>query len=346
MSTRPPARAGFLSERFLLLLAATFASFGFSAEPQQFDAVVSADAPGAHRTLQDAVAAAPDDGTKPFRILLKPGTYHGQWIVPKHKRRIHLIGESAERTVITYRLNQNEAPAPGAEPVLNNAGTVILADDFRAENVTFENTSGDHGQALALRVDGDRAVFTHCRLLGWQDTLLLNDGRQYFADCHIEGRVDFIYGAATAVFERCVIHSKNGGHVTAASTPREHAFGFVFLNCKLTGDPTPWHESNGQSVNAGSNPMATLGRPWRPFASVTYVNCEMGAHIKPAGWDNWRNSDNEKTARFTEFNSTGPGANPAHRVPWSRQLSEDEAEKITSATVLGGSDHWNPLATQ
>ena len=332
------------SSKFLSLACALLAGVALGAETAKFDAIVSADAPGAYRTLQEAVAAAPDDGQKPFRILLKPGTYRGQWIVPKQKRRIRLVGEVAERTIITHTLNQNEAPAPGAQPVFNNAGTVILADDFSAENVTFENTSGDHGQALALRVDGDRAVFTHCRLLGWQDTLLLSQGRQYFAGCHIEGRVDFIYGAATAVFERCEIHTKNGGHITAASTPREHAFGFVFLNCKLTGDPGPWRDANGQVADAKPNPMANLGRPWRPFASVTWLNCEMGAHIRPAGWDNWRNSDNEKTARFAEFNSTGPGANPAQRAPWSRQLGKDEAGEITVEAVLGGSDRWNPLA--
>ena len=334
------------SSKFLSLACALLAGVALGAETAKFDAIVSADAPGAYRTLQEAVAAAPDDGQKPFRILLKPGTYRGQWIVPKQKRRIRLVGEVAERTIITHTLNQNEESAPGAQPVFNNAGTVILADDFSAENVTFENTSGDHGQALALRVDGDRAVFTHCRLLGWQDTLLLSQGRQYFAGCHIEGRVDFIYGAATAVFERCEIHTKNGGHITAASTPREHAFGFVFLNCKLTGDPGPWRDANGQVADAKPNPMANLGRPWRPFASVTWLNCEMGAHIRPAGWDNWRNSDNEKTARFAEFNSTGPGANPAQRAPWSRQLGKDEAGEITVEAVLAGSDRWNPLARE
>ena len=107
---------------------------------------------------------------------------------------------------------------------------IVLGDDFRAENITFQNTSGDHGQALALRVDGDRASFKNCRMLGWQDTLMMNQGRQYFADCYIEGRVDFIYGSATGVFAKCEIKSKNGGHVTAASTPENQAFGFVFLS--------------------------------------------------------------------------------------------------------------------
>ena len=308
-----------------------------------YDAVVSHDVSANYKDLQSAINAAPDNGKKPFRILVKPGTYEGQFIVPKEKNHIELIGEDATNTILTYSLNQNEPPVPDGKPIYNNAGTVALGDDFHAENVTFQNTSGDHGQALALRVDGDRAVFNHCRLLGWQDTLLLNNARQYFTNCHVAGRVDFIYGSATAVFDRCEIHSKNGGHITAASTPQEKPFGLVFLDCKLTGDPAPWvNPTNIAASKPSKKPLADLGRPWRPFASVTYVRCEMGDHIKPAGWDNWRNPTNELTARFSEFNSTGPGANPNQRFKWTKQLTKAEAEKITIESVLGGNDHWNP----
>lgn len=218
----------------------------------------------------------------------------------------------------------------------------MLADDFRAENLTMENTSGDHGQALALRVDGDRAVFNHCRLLGWQDTLMVKNARQYFTNCYIEGRVDFIYGSAAVVFDHCEIHSKNGGHITAANTPQDHPFGFVFLKCKLTADPKPWTDAVGIPANTNSAPKADLGRPWRPYASVTYLNCEMGDHIKPEGWNNWRNPTNELTARFAEHNSSGPGANPEARFKWTKQLTQAEAERITIESVLGGSDAWNP----
>jgi pectinesterase len=177
---------------------------------------------------------------------------------------------------------------------------------------------------------------------------MVNNGRQYFKDCYIAGRVDFIYGSATAVFDRCEIHSRNGGHVTAASTPQLRSFGFVFLSCKLTGDDVPWDAAatNPATTEPAQKPnkMADLGRPWRPNAAVAYINCEMGDHIKPAGWDNWRNPNNEKTARYVEYNSTGPGANPDKRVAWAKQLSKEEAEKYTVATVLGGNDHWDPEA--
>ncbi len=312
------------------------------AKESKFDAVVAADGSGTHTTVQAAIAAAPDNAAKPFAILLKPGKYAGQIIIPKTKRNLRLVGEELENTILTYALNVTETNAE-SDLRFKGTGVIVLADDFRAENVTFENTSGDHGQALALRADGDRAVFNHCRLLGWQDTLMINHARQYFTNCYLAGRVDFIYGSATAVFDRCEIHSKNGGHITAANTPAEHPFGFVFMNCKLTGDPTAWiNPTHPPAADPARKPMADLGRPWRPYASVTYLNCEMGDHIKPEGWNNWGKVENEKTARYAEYNSTGSGANPEARCKWSKQLTDEEAKAYTLENILGGPDQWKP----
>ncbi len=308
----------------------------------KFNAVVSADGSGTHRNLQSAIAAAPDNGADTFTILIKPGTYQGQFIVPKGKNHLKFIGEETENTILTGSWNQNESPTGSGRPLYNNASTVILGDDFQAEKITFQNTSGDHGQALALRADGDRIVLNHCRLLGWQDTLLVNNGRYYFTNCYVEGRVDFIYGSAAAVFDHCEIHSKNGGHITAANTPQDHPFGFVFMNCKLTGDTNPWVGPEGIPANTNSAPMADLGRPWRPYASVAYLNCTLGDHIKPEGWNNWRNPTNELTARFAEYKSTGPGANPDGRFQWTKQLRDDEAKAYTLEKILGGEDNWKP----
>jgi pectinesterase len=281
-------------------------------------------------------------------IHLKPGTYdEGQIIIPKAKSKLTLEGEDAKRTAITFGYNVNEPNPAGVLRKLWGIGVVVQANDFTAHDVTFQNTSGDHGQALALRIDADRAVVKNCRLLGWQDTLRVNDGRQYFKDCYIEGRVDFIYGSGTAVFQDCEVHSKNGGFVTAANTPQDHPYGFVFLNCKLTGDAIPWdpattNPSTKQKPRVTS--QADLGRPWRPYASVTYIDCQMGDHISPAGWNNWGKTSNEQTARYAEYGSTGPGANPAKRAPWTKQLTKEQADRITVASVLGGKDHWDPTA--
>jgi pectinesterase len=174
---------------------------------------------------------------------------------------------------------------------------------------------------------------------------MVNNGRQYFKDCYIAGRVDFIYGSATAVFDDCEIHSRNGGHVTAASTPQDHPFGFVFLNCKLTGDAIAWDPATtdpATTQKARVTPQGDLGRPWRPYAAVAYIKCEMGDHIKPAGWNNWGRAENEKTARYSEYKTTGPGANPDKRFAWTKQLSDDEAVGYTISAILAGADHWDP----
>jgi pectinesterase len=307
----------------------------------EYDAVVSADGSGMHTTIQAAIAAAPDNGTNWFTVLVKPGVYQGQFMIPKVKRHLKIVGEETENTVLTWAFNVNDRKS--AHTYQFDPGMVVVGDDFHAENLTIENTSGDHGQALALRVDADRAVFNRCRILGWQDTLMVNKGRQYFTNCYIAGRVDFIYGSGTAVFDRCEIHSKNGGHVTAASTPPEKQFGFVFLDCKLTGDSTAWVNPTNTAISTPSKkPMANLGRPWRPYASVTYVRCEMGEHIKAEGWNNWGKAENEGTARYAEYKSTGPGANVEARCKWAKQLTDAEAKDFTVENILG-SDGWHPL---
>ena len=205
----------------------------------------------------------------------------------------------------------------------------VTGNDLTARNITFRNDAGfSAGQAVGVESRGDREVFIDCRIIGNQDILFLNspDSRQYYQDCYIEGTTDFIFGDATAWFEHCTIHSKKNSHVTAASTPKEHVFGFVFDNCTLTGD-TSLHR-------------VSLGRPWRPYADVTYLHCWLGAHILPAGWANWNTTDNYKTARYAEFEDKGPGAETASRVSWSRQLSPAEAADIIPRRVFGD---WNPL---
>jgi len=198
--------------------------------------------------------------------------------------------------------------------------------------VTFANAAGyTAGQAVALHVEGDRATFRHCRLVGDQDVLLLAAGgsRQYYQDCYIEGTTDFIFGAGIGVFDHCQIRSKKNSYITAASTPAGQAYGFVFLDCTLTADTTIAKK-------------VYLGRPWRPNAKVVYLRCELGSHILPAGWDNWRNPENEKTAYYAEYRSAGPGANPAGRVAWSHQLTAKEARQYTLKMIFGGQEGWQP----
>src|SRR5437867_7631271 len=221
---------------FLVLLTSGAASRVIA----QIRLVVAADGSGQFKTVQEAINAVPQttSSTNPTIIQIKPGIYKELIYVQREKRFVHLVGENPEKTVLTYNLQAN-IPGPDGKPIgtFRTPSAVIDADDFTAENVTFENSAGPVGQALALRVDGDRVVFRNCRFLGWQDTILLNHGRQYFENCYISGHVDFIFGGATAFFERCHIHALKDGYITAASTAMEHPFGFVFSNCKITGEP-------------------------------------------------------------------------------------------------------------
>lgn len=306
--------------------------------------IVAADGSGHFKTIQEAIAAIPDNSIDRTIIRIKPGMYEGQKLLAKNKNKVTLQGDNAETTILTYSANVHEPQ--DTEPRYKGTGLVVLSDDFRADQLTFQNTSGDHGQALALRIDGDRAIVTNSRLLGWQDTVMLNNGRHYFKNCYIEGRVDFIYGSATALFDHCEIKSKNGGYVTAASTPAERPYGFVFMHSKLTGDPTPWVDPTGAipTKPQTKTPQAYLGRPWRPYGAVTFIDCEMGGHIRPEGWHNWGKPEQEETARYAEYNSVGPGAQPGQRVHWSKQLNKAQAEALTVQAILGGSDNWRPEA--
>jgi pectinesterase len=315
-----------LTPIFALLLSATH----LSAETNLF---VSATGKAPFKSVQDAIMAVPaGSADNPVVIHIKPGVYKELIYVQREKRFFHLIGEDAKRTVLTYDLHA-KLKDPDGQPLrtFRTPSTTIDADDFTAENVTFQNSAGPIGQAVAIRVDGDRAVFRNCRFLGWQDTILANRGRQYFERCYVAGQVDFIFGGATAFFEGCHIHCLKNGFITAASTPREQPFGFVFSNCKITGE---------------SGAKTYLGRPWRDFAAVTWLNTHMSDVVRPEGWDNWKLPEREKTVRYAEFNSTGPGANPTGRVPWARSLMPAEAMIITPFNVLGGADGWDPAPTQ
>jgi pectinesterase len=280
-------------------------------------------------TVQSAIMSVPSGSRdNPVIIHIAPGIYKELIYIQREKSFFRLIGEDPTNTILSFNLYAGITNAEG-KPIgtFKTPSTTIDADDFTAENITFENSAGPIGQALAIRVDGDKAAFRNCRFLGWQDTILLNRGRQYFENCFICGHVDFIFGAATAWFEKCHINCLRGGYVTAASTPVDVPYGFVFSNCKITGEP---------------GVQSLLGRPWRIYASTTYLNCEMSDVIKPVGWNDWGKPETHTTARYAEYNSTGPGASPTNRPSWTTQLKKAEAQKITVESVLSGPDNWNP----
>jgi pectinesterase len=292
--------------------------------------IVAANGSGQFTNVQAAIMSVPAGSrTNPVVIHLKPGTYKELIYVQREKRFFSLIGENPATTVITYDLYAGLTNFDG-KPIgtFRTPTALIDADDFTAENITFQNSAGAVGQALAIRVDGDRAAFRNCRFLGWQDTILLNRGRQYFENCYVCGHVDFIFGAATAWFEKCHIHCLGDGYITAASTPADQPYGFVFANGTITGDKP--------------ETRTFLGRPWRIYGSTIFLNTEMSEVVRPEGWNDWRKPETHQTARYAEFNSTGPGGSSKARADWAKHLTKAEATAITPGKVLGGTDGWNP----
>jgi pectinesterase len=315
----------------LLLCAVCLAASSPLRSQVTYDYVVARDSSGNFRTIQEAVSACRDYAERQYFIFVKNGVYNEKLLIPTWKTHITIVGQDVDSTVITCNDYSGKTDSLGKKFNTFTSYTCMVAgNNIVFENITFVNSAGRVGQAVALHVEGDRCVFRNCKLVGNQDTLFASgeNSRQYYVGCIIEGTTDFIFGAATAVFENCTIVSKVNSYITAASTPPTQQYGFVFLRCTLLSD------SVGRKVY--------LGRPWRLYAYTAFVNCEMGEHIRPEGWHNWSKPEAEKTARYVEYNSSGPGTHPTSRVSWSRQLTKSEAEVLTPRNVLKGFDNWNP----
>lgn len=299
----------------------------FNSTAQVRHITVSTDGSGEFTSVQEAVNSIRAYMSDTTYMFIKAGAYREKIVIPSWVTNLFMKGEGAENTIITWDDYAG----------LRDMGTFrtytiwIQGSGFTAEDITFENSAGPVRQAVAVHADGDRAVFRRCRLLGNQDTLLTasQESRQYYEECYIEGTTDFIFGPATAWFERCIIHSRKNSYITAASTVEDHEFGYVFNRCRLTA--------------ADGVESVYLGRPWRPYAATVFIRCELGSHILPEGWHNWDNPSNEKTARYAEYRNTGPGANTGTRVPWSRQLSRKEAKVYTVENVFARHDGWLPV---
>ena len=308
----------------LLLLSVVSAAW---AQERQDTIVVSRDGTGNFRTLQEAIESARAFMDYTVTIYVRNGVYKEKVIVPSWVENIDIIGEDRDKTIITYDDHAN----------INKMGTFrtytvkVEGSDITFKNLTIENNAAQLGQAVALHTEGDRLKFINCRILGNQDTIYTGAKftRLYFKDCYIDGTTDFIFGSSTALFEDCIIHSKRNSYVTAASTPKEAKYGYVFKHCKLTAEP---------GVD-----KVYLGRPWRPYAYTLFIECELGKHIVSAGWHNWGKQSNEETARYMEYKNTGEGANASERVAWSKQLTKKEAEAVTVDAIFRTQSNWNPI---
>lgn len=292
----------------------------------KYDIIVAIDGSGNFKTVQEAISSVRD-----FRpegrtvIFIRKGVYREKVVLPTQKTKLTIIGEDRDSTIISWDDHAN----------INKMGTfktysfMVQGNDIIFKNLTIENNAPQLGQAVALHVEGDRIIFVNCRILGNQDTIYLGreGSRVFFSNCYIEGTTDFIFGPSTAWFEGCTIHCKRDSYITAASTPKNILYGFIFNKCTVT--------------TAENVTKMYLGRPWRAYAMTLFKECSLPETILPAGWENWRNPENEKTARFSEYLNTGSGSNTEDRVTWSRQLTKREIKSIRIERVFGD---WNPLA--
>lgn len=291
---------------------------------------VSRDGTAEFRNIDDAIEVCRAFMEYHKVIFVKKGTYKEKLIIPSWLTNIEICGEDRDQTIITYDDHANiKLPTTGKPMSTFRTYTLkIEGTNITLKNITIENNAARLGQAVALHTEGDKLLFINCRFLGHQDTIYTGVGgtRLYFKDCYIEGTTDFIFGPSTAWFENCTIKSKANSYVTAASTPADQSYGYIFNHCKLIAD-------NGID-------KVYLGRPWRPYAYTIFMNCELGKHIRPEGWHNWGKKDNESTARYLEYNNTGEGADKSNRAVWSKQLSKKEAQKITPETVFNQETKW------
>ncbi len=287
-----------------------------------YNMTVAKDGTGDYMSIQNAINAAKAFPNKRVTIKIKNGIYYEKVNVYEWNNKLSLIGEDKTKTIISYddyfdKLNL------GRNSTFHTPTLLVQGNDFYALNLTVKNTAGEVGQAVALAVHADRVKIENCTITGNQDTLYTTgEGfKQYFKDCYIEGTTDFIFGQATVLFENCTIHSKTNSYITAASTPKDVEYGYVFKNCQLT-------------ATKGLD-QVYLGRPWRTYAKTVFLNCQLGNHIIEKGWDNWSKPDAEKTSLYAEYKNSGPGFKPEKRASWSHQLTKKQAKKYTTSIILG-----------
>jgi pectinesterase len=291
-----------------------------TANPQQYKYIftVAKDGSGDYYSIQDAIDAMRVYPLQPITLFIKNGVYNEKIELPANNTDVTIIGENVDSTIITW----NDYSGKGKHTTFTSFTAKISGNRFRAENITFANSAGPVGQALALYVDADKAVFKNCKFLGNQDTIFTGGehAKQFFEDCFIEGTTDFIFGPATVVFKNCTIRAKTNSYITAASTTYGKEFGYVFLHCRIIAD---------SAVN-----KLYLGRPWRAHAKTVFIRCNLPKAISPEGWDNWSNPENEKTVLYAEYKNTGAGAAPDKRVKWSKQLTDKEVLRYISSTIF------------
>jgi pectinesterase len=332
-----------MMRKLSLLLLASAVSIPSVAMAQQRALLVAADGTGQFRTVQEAVDSASGGHV---RIDIKPGEYRQVVNIAANGIELRGLGNRPEDVVLVFDNTHASTGGTG-----KSATVTVTGDDFVAENLTVANDfearharSEEGSQAVALHVTGDREVFRHVRLLGYQDTLYADSktchgaddpgpcraSRQYFSDCYIAGHVDFIFGDAKAVFSRCEIHAMAHSMVTITAQSRlrpSEDSGYVFRDCTVTAD-------------AGAGDIY-LGRPWRDYSTVIFINTRFVAPLDSKGWMEW--AGRLKTSDYAEYGSTGHGGDVSQRLAPGRVLAAGELGRYSTREWLRGADGWNPV---
>ncbi|KAL6861179.1 hypothetical protein ACP4OV_016879 [Aristida adscensionis] len=298
---------------------------------------VAKDGSGDFRTVGEAVAAAPNNSRTRTVIRVKAGTYEENVEVPAYKTNIALVGDGRDATVITG----SRSFADGWT-TFRSATVGVSGEGFLARDVTFRNTAGaGKGQAVALRVNADRAAVYRCGVAGHQDALYAHSFRQFYRECAVSGTVDVVFGNAAAVLQGCALLA--GAPVPGQSVvltaqgradPAEDT-GIAVHNCTVAASP--------ELLATGAGTRTFLGRPWGAYARAVVMDSYLGELVDPAGWAEWPGAEAGRgdTVYFGEYGNAGPGADAGGRVRWAgvHEMGYDEAAQFSVESFIYG-DEW------
>lgn len=283
---------------------------------------VAKDGGAEYITVQSAVDSIANNSSAAIRIDIKAGTYTEKLTIA-NRSNLCLVGEDANTTILTYGDSNGTVGSTSG-----SASVHVSANDFSAARLTFRNSYGAGSQAVALRTTGQRQQFLDCRLVGYQDTLYVHSGTQYFRNCYVQGNTDYVFGGATAVLQDCEVRNvQKGSAVAAPNTASSTAYGIVFLGGHFSAEP-------------GISNVA-LARPWGADGAAAFLDATLDGHISAAGFTIMSGND-PVNARFSEYRSTGSGANAPARSGY--QLTAADAAKYTIASIYGGA--WTPSYSQ
>ncbi|XP_021764009.1 probable pectinesterase/pectinesterase inhibitor 61 isoform X1 [Chenopodium quinoa] len=310
---------------------------GTPTQSVQADIVVAQDGSGTVKTITEAIKKAPENSARRIIILVKAGTYAEDNLkVGRKKTNLWFLGEGKGRTVISGQRSVGRDQIT----TFHTAAFAASGTGFVVRDITFVNEAGPgNHQAVALRVGADHAVVYRCEIKGYQDTLYVHSQRQFYRECDIYGTVDFIFGNAAVVFQNCTMWARK-------PMPQQK----VTITAQNRKDP---NQNTGMSIQACQARATTdleaakssyptyLGRPWKIFARVVYMESYLGDHIDPRGWLEWNATSPLDKLYYGEYGNVGPRADTSQRVKWPGlhvNMARGEAEKFTVSQFIFGQD--------